>query len=148
MSHPQHACSTRVFAAGRRRAWSHPASLGFSLVELLIAMIVLQVGILSMMAVIPLTEMQVSKAENESIATQLVRQRLEELGRIAYGDTLLAAGGPYYDPRNPIDGRYTRSWMIVDDQPISGCKTITVHVAWTNPVRSREIEASTVLARY
>jgi type IV pilus assembly protein PilV len=121
---------------------------GFSLVELLIAMLILQVGVLSLMSVIPLTQVQVAKAENESRATQLVRQQLETLGSISYSDSLLVGGGPYLDPRNPIEGRFDRCWTIVDDTPITGCKTVTVQVAWNDPVGPRAISATTVVARY
>lgn len=121
---------------------------GFTLVELLVAMVILQVGILSLVAVIPLAQVQVANAEGESQATQLVREQLENLGRLAYSDSLLVAGGPYGDPQNPIAGRFTRTWTVADDQPISGCKSITVQVAWSNPRGTRQIQASTVKASY
>ena len=121
---------------------------GFTLLEVLVAMVILQVGVLSLMAVIPLTQIQVAKAETESQATQLLRQQLESLARHAYDDSLLVAGGPYTDPDNPIGGRYDRTWTVVDDLPISGCKTLTVQVAWDDQVGPRQVVASTVLARY
>jgi len=121
---------------------------GFTLIELLVTMMLLQVGILALMAVMPLTERQVARANRESHATQLLRQQLETLTRRAYEDSLLAPGASHLDPANPIDGRFERSWMVTEDQPVAGCKTITVLVAWPDLNRERQISASTVLARY
>ena len=104
-------------------------------------------GVLSLMAIIPMTQMQVARAQLESRATQLCRQQLEVFGSLAYSDSLLAPGGPYSDPANPIDGRFQHRWTVTADQPIADCKTVMVEVDWSHAGSARQVEATTVMAR-
>ena len=70
----------------RPRPHSPARSRGFTLVEILVALVVIQVGLLSLLAVIPLSQAQVTRAGHRSEATQLARQGLENLGRLSYTD--------------------------------------------------------------
>lgn len=123
-------------------------SRGFTLVEILVALVVIQVGLLSLLAVIPLSQAQVTRAGHRSEATQLARQGLETLRRLSYSDSLLVAGTVFSDPMNPIDGRFNRTWQVEDDAPVPGCKMVTVDVAWSEGRRTGAVEARTVKAQY
>ncbi len=117
------------------------------MVEMLVAIVLLQLGILALAAVMPLTQAQVVRSGHETAANQLLRSRMETLVRASYSDSTLAAG-TYNDSGNPIDGVFARSWTIADDTPVSGCKTVTVTVAWNNSNGPRTIQASTVVSKY
>jgi Tfp pilus assembly protein PilV len=121
---------------------------GFTLVEILIALVIIQVGLFSLLAVIPITQAQVARSGSRAEASQLARQGLEGLRRLAYTDSLLEAGVVHDDPANPISSRFQRTWQVVDDSPIAGCKTVTVAVAWSEGERSSTVSVQTVMARY
>ena len=127
---------------------------GFSLIELMIAMIVLGIGILA------LIEMQVaamsgnSSANQMTIATTLAQDQIERLKGLSFFDAALTDtnGGnngaltnptddesfDLTDASNPINEsggttglrRYRRFWNIADNTPIQGVKTVVVFVYW------------------
>lgn len=127
---------------------------GFTLIELMIAMVVLGIGILA------LIQMQVaamsgnSSANQMTIATTLAQDQIERLKRLSFFDAALAdanAGNngaltnptddesfDQTDAGNPINEssgttglrRYRRFWSIADDTPIQGVKTVVVFVYW------------------
>ena len=127
---------------------------GFTLIELMIAMIVLGIGILA------LIEMQVaamsgnSSANQMTIATTLAQDQIERLKGLSFFDAALTdtnAGNngaltnptddesfDLTDASNPINEsggttglrRYRRFWNIADNTPIQGVKTVVVFVYW------------------
>jgi len=127
---------------------------GFSLIELMIAMIVLGIGILA------LIEMQVaamsgnSSANQMTIATTLAQDQIERLKGLSFFDAALtdtntgnngALTNPtddesfdLTDASNPINEsggttglrRFRRFWNIADNTPIQGVKTVVVFVYW------------------
>ena len=127
---------------------------GFTLIELMIAMIVLGIGILA------LIEMQVaamsgnSSANQMTIATTLAQDQIERLKGLSFFDAALtdtnvgnngALTNPtddesfdLTDASNPINEsggttglrRYRRFWNIADNTPIQGVKTVVVFVYW------------------
>ena len=127
---------------------------GFTLIELMIAMIVLGIGILA------LIEMQVaamsgnSSANQMTIATTLAQDQIERLKGLSFFDAALTDtnGGnngaltnptddesfDLTDASNPINEsggttglrRYRRFWNIADNTPIQGVKTVVVFVYW------------------
>ena len=127
---------------------------GFTLIELMIAMIVLGIGILA------LIEMQVaamsgnSSANQMTIATTLAQDQIERLKGLSFFDAALndTNGGNNGALTNPTDDesfdltdasnplnesggttglrRYRRFWNIADNTPIQGVKTVVVFVYW------------------
>ena len=127
---------------------------GFTLIELMIAMIVLGIGILA------LIQMQVAamsgnlSANQMTIATTLAQDEIEQLKRLALSDAALtdtnagnnadltstpnAASLDHTDANNPINERggttglrrYRRFWNVADDTPTQGVKTVVVFVFW------------------
>ena len=127
---------------------------GFTLIELMIAMVVLGIGILA------LIQMQVAamngnlSANQMTTAMTLAQDEIEQLKRLALTDGALtdnnagnnanltstpnAASLEHTDVGNPIDERggstglrrYRRFWNVADDTPTQGAKTIVVFVFW------------------
>lgn len=127
---------------------------GFTLIELMIAMIVLGIGILA------LIQMQVaamsgnSSANQMTIATTLAQDQIERLKGLSFFDATVTDtnGGnngaltnptddesfDLTDASNPINEsggttglrRYRRFWNIADNTPIQGVKTVVVFVYW------------------
>jgi len=70
-----------------------------------------------------------TESRNITIAMNLAQEQLEDLKGLGYTDADLA-DGDHADPDNPIQRHFQRSWVVVDDSPIIGMKTITVNVTY------------------
>ncbi len=112
---------------------------GFTLVELLVAIVILAVGIVGIMTLFPQSYRHVGNAGRLSIMNHLGQQKLDELKTLAYSDTDLTDGthpspGPvervsYVDSSGKdIYEDYTISWEVREDEPRSDMKTIIVEV--------------------
>jgi type IV pilus assembly protein PilV len=123
---------------------------GFTLIEVLIALVILTVGLLAA------AKMQISAIQgnyfssNTSTALSLAEQKMEDLLGRAYSDAAVAdtqAGNngnltslvTKDHEENNVDeegvvggGIYHRVWNVADDTPISNTKTITILVGWGN----------------
>jgi prepilin-type N-terminal cleavage/methylation domain-containing protein len=68
-------------------------------------------------------------------ATTLAQAKVEELASKISTDAQLTAGN-HIDASNPLTaegtagGTYTRTWVVTDNLPASGLKTINVTVTW------------------
>jgi len=125
-------------------AFQRTNSKGFSFIELLIAMAILSLGMLAAVS------MQFGSARNNTkgnIYTQANMLAKSQLENLKNQDVdLLAAGGPYQDPNNPVNadgqpgGIYTRSWTI--DNLGTGARRITVTVQWNRMGRPGNVVIS------
>jgi type IV pilus modification protein PilV len=127
---------------------------GFTLLEVIIAVLVLGIGILG------LIQMQVAamngnlSASKMTTAVNLAQDEIEQLKRLALTDAALtdnnagnnanltstpnAASFEHSDANNPIDEsggttglrRYLRFWNVADNTPTQGAKTVVVFVYW------------------
>ena len=117
------------------------SNAGFSLVEVLIALIVFAIGVLGLALVIPTGTNRVGKAGQQTRASQIAAMRAEQLLTTPYSDSDLDAG-THTDSSNPIDGYYYVEWSVTDDQPITACKRITVtvrRVSITSPIEAQVV---------
>jgi hypothetical protein len=69
-------------------------------------------------------------------ATMLAHDKIEELASKVSTDAQLTAGN-HGDAANPIDadgaagGIYTRTWVVTNNVPAAGLKTVSVTVTWS-----------------
>ncbi len=121
---------------------------GFTLLEVLIAMVVMSVGLLGVSTVLTHTTQQQSVNANRAMATSLARVQLEQMKRTAYAD-VLTANYPQ-EVYGTIVGseqfQRTVTIGIGDDTPLPTTKTVTVTVTWRDPSgSSRKVTLNTVL---
>lgn len=115
---------------------------GFSLVELMIALVVFAIGILTLAAVIPLGVRKSNAASQQTNASELAA-RCAEQALVTPFDSLTAC--VHDDPGNPYSGKYYVRWTIEDNRPVTNCKriTVTVHLRSTsNPPTARLVVVS------
>ena len=113
------------------------SSRGFTLIELLFAVMVFLVGIVSVVWVVSQSLQDSRELHMRMSATYLAQHKAEELRNSDY--YTLVSGQDLDDEGFPIlldsygnpGGIYSRSWVVEDDTPIVGTKTITVYVSWT-----------------
>jgi len=101
---------------------------GFTLIEVMIALAIFATGLLALALCVPMATKRVMKAGSQTRASSIASETAEELLTIPYGDGDLTSG-THTDPANPREGVYYVSWVVVDNQPTTGCKRVTVKVA-------------------
>ena len=98
---------------------------GYTLIEVLIALTIFAVGLLAVAG------MQTSAIRMNSTAGKLTNlsawgmDKIEELSALPYSDPLL---DPAVNPHQEQVGDYTISWTVIDNNPITNTKNITVTV--------------------
>ena len=98
---------------------------GYTLIEVLIALTIFAVGMLAVAG------MQTSAIRMNSTAGKLTNlstwgmDKIEELSALSYSDPLLDSAG---NPHQEILGNYTISWTVIDDNPVTNTKNITVTI--------------------
>ncbi len=113
---------------------------GFSLIEMMIAMTVLGVGILSLAGLFPMAMRQVAQSDLESKATFHAQAKLEELKRFSWEELTSTAG------TDTIDASYARNWDVQEDVPATGMKQVRVTVTWTDKQGPRNVSLSSFLS--
>ena len=107
-------------------------SIGFSFIELLIAMGILSMGMLAAVSMHFGSARNNTKGNIYTQANMLAKTQLENLKN--QDVDLLVPGGPVQDPNNPVNaegqpgGIYNRSWTI--DNLGAEARRITVTVQW------------------
>lgn len=121
------------------------AEKGFTLVEVVVALTVVAIGILGISVIFPLAGHDVSKSGMSTKALELCQEKIEELHHHAYNSVDLTPAVTHVDTLNPIINAFDRSWYVLEDQPVTGCKTIQVTVEWVQDAE-RFITLSTVIS--
>ena len=105
-------------------------SSGFTLAEVLIAMVILSVGLLGLSAMTIAMTKSLAFGNKLTTATALAQKKLEEIKNTSYTDVTSANYPP--EDYNTIAGypQFSRSVTITIDSPIANTKTVTVTTAW------------------
>jgi type IV pilus assembly protein PilV len=118
---------------------------GFTLVEVIVALMVTAIGIIGLSIVFPTATRDVGKSGIMSKALELCQEKLEDCHIMAYDAADLDPGYSHADTLNPIDGVYTRTWETYPDVPIAGCKRVDVRVTW-NTYDQDSVKLWTIIA--
>jgi type IV pilus assembly protein PilV len=116
------------------------AGAGFSLVEMMIAITILGVGLLSLAGLFPLAMERVSVGDLDSRATFHAQAKIEEFKSVPW-DQLVAAAG-----NDVVDGRFQRSWQILENAPAAGMKSVQVIVNWNDENGQRGVTLTSLLS--
>ncbi len=126
---------------------------GFTLIEVLIAMAILGVGLLSI-AVAQLTAIKVSsRSKNLQQAMFLAREQMDDLEALPLNAPALQAAATTPDPGNPLRATndpddqtsFDRSFAVTPNAPSPGLASITVTVIWNSPQGgTRQVQLSSV----
>jgi prepilin-type N-terminal cleavage/methylation domain-containing protein len=127
---------------------------GFTLIEVMMALAILGVGLMSIaVAQISAVRMQ-AKSKNLQQAMFLARESLDDLEALPSGPAILQVAAVIPDPANPLqvgndptDGtRFNRSMQVTPDTPEIGLAQVTVTVTWTtsNVLGSNQVQLSEV----
>lgn len=101
---------------------------GFTLIEIMFALVVFAVGILALVMCVPVAASRVTRSGTQTRASALATETAEDLLNVPYANAQLTAG-THNDPANPHDSLYYTRWVVEDDAPRALCKRITVLVS-------------------
>lgn len=127
-------------SAPRRR---RKASAGFTLIEVMIALVVFAVGVLALAITLPLGSKRIVFAGQQTRGSAIAAEQAEEILEMPYGDGDLTAG-THDHPGNPLPGNYHVRWVVTVDQPVAGCKRIVITAA-RNSVTARPEATLTIV---
>ncbi len=100
---------------------------GFSLIELMIAMVILSVGVLAIMSMQITTIKSNATARRTTMTASRGSDQLEKMMSMPFNDANLAPG----TTTSQTDGFYTVEWTVsAPNTPIDNVKTITVTAYW------------------
>jgi len=110
---------------------------GFTLTEVLIAMIILTTGLLGMVALTTGIMTGNKHSSNLTIATVLAQDKMEEVARIGYFNIIEET-----DDYNDISDypQFKRVTAIVVNSPFPNMKTVTITVFWDSDGRSMALD--------
>ena len=121
----------------------HRAS-GFTLVEVLIALMILAFGMLAMTMGQLASLKTVRQSRSNTTAMYLAQQQMETFHMMPGADVVALITAPGYpaDPANPIDPdpaddntvTFNRRWFVTDDSPEPGLISLRVEVDWVDPL--------------
>ncbi len=103
---------------------------GFTLIEVLIALLVLMVGMAGILS-LQLTSMKATSfSRHATEASSLAEDKVEDLRTVPLSSARFADGTDQVDSRGvaDADGLYTRTWAVSPDTETT---VITVSVSWT-----------------
>jgi type IV pilus assembly protein PilV len=126
---------------------------GFTLIEVLVALVVLSIGMLGMSRITVSTVSVHTSNERLARASALLQDSMERIKRTGYGSanagTVTDAYGlmSSYNENGTTSnyGIYKRVTSIAADTPATNMKTVTVTVFWQNDRQA--LSASTILAQ-
>ncbi|MEO0250460.1 MAG: type IV pilus modification protein PilV [candidate division WOR-3 bacterium] len=119
------------------------ATEGFTLLEVLVAILILSIGLLGM-ASLTVGIIQGNKFSQElTTAATLAKNKMEDMRKMAYSEvtsqTRTSLLAPY--------ALYQREVIVTNDSPASGMKTVVVRVYWGGPSKEdHHVEVKTIFA--
>ncbi len=127
----------------------------FSLVEVIIAVFILEVGILAVLAIFPLGVQLIRYSKMTAVAGQLAQEKIEEMISKSYIDIssepeeVLAAPFSAYSRKTDITCFDSNGDSEPNCPAETGIKEIKVSVSWASlfGVTSKKIEISTLISK-
>jgi type IV pilus assembly protein PilV len=119
---------------------------GFTLVEMMIALLVFSIGVVALSQALPNGMQLRDRARRLSVATNMAQDHVERLRSLPFNDAALG-NGDHTDAGNPLENTYTRRWTVENDSPIPGMKRVTVVVSFFTTSPDSQVTLTTQITR-
>lgn len=106
-------------------------SKGFTLLELMIALVILAIGLLGLASLQVMAIKGNSYGQEMTVASTLAQNELEQLRKTT--GTLVNGNNTVTD-QNGIT--YTINWTVTLNSPQTGSTTVVITISWTGPMSS------------
>lgn len=120
--------------------------LGFSLIEILIAMAVFSVGILAVVNMqTAAMRANTFSANLTQVVIDLNQKKAEDLLSLDYSDSAISSGtthGP------EVSGIFSTSWQVTDNDPFTAVKTIIISTTWSDQSGNHTVTTSVVKSHF
>ena len=113
---------------------------GFTLMEVLVAMVILTVGLLGVAALIAGIINSNKLSNRISTATVLAQDKMEDINRLGYSNAVSETRASMSSPYD----NYEREVTITPNSPATGMSMVTVTVYWES---SKSVVLQTILAQ-
>jgi len=113
-------------------------SKGFTLLEVLVAIVILSVGLLGLACLAGSIIGYNQFADQVTTATTLSQDKIEELKNTGYSSITSSSD---------TQSIYTRTWTIASVSPATNMKTIEVKVVWNLKGTAKEVVLKTIIAK-
>ncbi len=120
---------------------------GFSLMEVLIGMVILAIGLASAFTLTVTTSRHTAANRNLAAAANLAEYKLEELRNASAPALVSGADASTLNALGEADaaGIFARAWVVTDDMPEDGLRTVVVTTTWNELGVTRTYTLSGVL---
>jgi type IV pilus assembly protein PilV len=125
---------------------------GFTLIEIMVAVFLLVTALLSLISTTVIVIKSNSLGNTMTTATTLAGDKMEQFKNTNYSDLAGGAGTDYADIESTVQGTstaetvFTRTWIITNNSPVTGMKTIIVTVQWNWQGASRNVSLTSLVA--
>ena len=112
---------------------------GVSLIEALITLAILSLSIAAVMELAGSTSNTNRYARRTTSAVHLAQDKYEELRGLGYAAVISGSDGPFTQERktDALGAFYTRSWVVDDDSPSAGMKSVVLTINWADKDKAR-----------
>ncbi|MCG2831245.1 MAG: prepilin-type N-terminal cleavage/methylation domain-containing protein [Desulfobacteraceae bacterium] len=117
----------------------HDNNSGFTLIEVLVAMVILSIGLLGTAALITGIIRGNQVSNRVTTATTLAQDKMEDIKRLGYSNTVSETRASLSSPYD----QYEREVSVVVGSPATGMKTVTVEVYWDT---NKSVSLQTILS--
>jgi type IV pilus assembly protein PilV len=125
---------------------------GFTLIEIMVAVFLLVTALLSLISTTVIVIKSNSLGNTMTTATTLAGDKMEQFKNTNYSDLAGGTGIDYADIESTVQGTstaetvFTRTWIITNNSPVTGMKTIVVTVQWNWQGASRNVSLTSLVA--
>jgi prepilin-type N-terminal cleavage/methylation domain-containing protein len=130
----------------RARCQRSDSAAGFSLLEVMVAMVLAGIGIAAMAQIFPMAGRGLGESRRETQATLAGQEKVEQLRALDLSDGLLTAGA-HNDTTLVSETPYSRSWFVEDDKPLPGMKRVRMQVVRSGEDTTGAVVLTSVLGR-
>jgi Tfp pilus assembly protein PilV len=111
--------------------------------EALITIVIVSIGMLGVASLQIMAIKAGSFGQQTTVASTLAQNKMEYLRQVTF-DTVANGNDTYVDQVNGVT--YTRQWIVQNDSPQPGMKTVEVRITWTGPQANRSIAVSGLIS--
>ncbi len=123
------------------------ASHGISLVEALIALLILGVAMLGLVRLQGQTMLSMGDSRMKTHALAVAQDKIEELRNFANRSEYAVYSGSANDTIAGVSGAFTRTWTLTDCAGSVPCKQIRVSISWTDHNgETQTVQLSSIIA--